>query len=200
MKKYIGKEVTRWDIWAGTHTAKSQWIYESYFYEIKQQLTAHEDYKKLHDNVKKDLDDLVSSKLHLRIIGVNDRQPQRYGGNPDMMTGSVILSIAQDQGGGRRYYNVLVPSCLGVVKDFYPNYAPFPDQFSYDNKEIHQPKEVGEVESGAKGVIYSLPTVDVKIPVAKAKKTKKTKKTKKKSKVNKESYTVDYLSGMEYFR
>lgn len=169
------------------------------YIELIKNYQSHEEYKRLHDNIKKDLDDLVSSKLHLRIIGINDTQPQRYGGNPEMMNGSVILSIAQDQGGGRRYYNVLVPCCLCTVKEFYPNYAPFPDQFNYDNKEIHQPKEVGEVESGAKGIIYSLPTVDTKIPVSKVKKTKKTKKAKK-SKVNKESYTVDYLSGMEYFR
>jgi len=158
------------------------------YIELMKTYKSHEEYKKLHDNVKKDLDSLVDSKQHLRVIGVNDTQPQRYGGNPEMMTGHVILSVAQDQGGGRRYYNVLVPSCLCVVKDFYPNLAPFPDQFNYDNKEIHQPEEVGEVESGAKGVTYALPTVDIKIPVEKVKKTK----------VKKESYTTEYLSGMEY--
>lgn len=160
------------------------------YIELMKNYKSHAEYKNLHDNVRKDLDDLVNSKLHLRVIGVNDTQPQRFSGNPDMMTGNVILSIAQDQGGGRRYYNVLVPSCLCVVKVFYPNYAPFPDQFNYDNKEIHQPKEVGEVESGAKGVTISLPTADTKITISKS----------KKSKVNKESYTAEYLSGMEYLR
>jgi hypothetical protein len=168
------------------------------YIELISNYKSHQAYKDLHDNVKKDLDSLVDSKLHLRVIGINDTQPQRYGGNPDMITGHVILSLAQDQGGGRRYYNVLVPSCLCVVKSFYPNYAPFPDQFNYDNKEILQPQEVGEVQSGAKGITYSLPTTDTTIPVAKT--ATKKKKKKKKKKVQKESYTSEYLSGMEYFR
>jgi len=164
------------------------------YIEIIKNYQSDPEYKRLHDNVKKDLDELVNSKLHLRVIGVNDTQPLRYPGNPESMTGNVILSVAIDQGGGRRYYNVLVPSCLCVTKDFYPNYAPFPAEFSYDNKEILQPKEFGEVESGQKGLTYSLPTGNTKIPVSKPKSKKKSKK------VRKESYTSGYLSGMEYLR
>jgi hypothetical protein len=160
------------------------------YIEIIKSYKSHEAYKNLHDRVKADLDDLVNSKMHLRVIGVNDSLPQRYLGNPESMTGNVILSIAMDAGGGRRYNNVLVHPDLCVVKDFYPNYAPFPDQCNYDNKEILQPKEVGDVESGAKGVTYALPTANVTIKVGKT----------KKSKIRKESYTADYLDNMNYFR
>jgi len=160
------------------------------YVEVIKNYKNHPHYKDLNDRVRQELDDMVNSRLHLRVIGVNDSLPQRYMGNPENMTGNVILSIACDAGGGRRYNNVLISPELCVVKDFYPNYAPFPDQFNYDNKEILQPKEVGEVESGAKGVTYALPSTNIKITA---------KKTKKKS-VNKESYTANYLDGMNYFR
>jgi hypothetical protein len=147
-------------------------------------------YKDLNDSVKEAIDDLAKSKLNVRVVGINDKQPLRYPGNADLMTGEVILALAEDQGGGRTYGNVFVPSCLCKVVEHYPNQAPFPDEWTYDNKEIHKPVEVKPVDGGDSGFTYELPKTDTKIKPSSSK-----KKT-----VNKESYTSDYLSGMEYLR
>lgn len=154
-------------------------------------------YKELNDSMKDAVDHLANTELHVRVVGVNDTKSTRFQGNPDEMTGNVVLSLAEDQGGGRIYHNVLVPSSLCKVKDFYPNYAPLPAVWSYDNKEIHKPVEVKQVDSGSSGIDYALPTKDTKI---KPSSTSKKKKKKVSVKINKESYTAGYLSGMEYLR
>lgn len=148
------------------------------------------EYKDLNDSIKEEIDNLAKSKLNVRIVGINDKQPLRYPGNADLMTGEVVLALAEDQGGGRTYGNVFVPSCLCKRLDHYPNLAPLPDEWNYDNKEIHTPKEVKPVDGGSSGNTYQLPKEDTKIKPSSSK-----KKT-----VNKESYTSDYLSGMEYLR
>lgn len=148
------------------------------------------EYKDLNDSVKEAIDDLAKSKLNVRVVGINDKQPLRYPGNPDLMTGDVILALAEDQGGGRTYGNVFVPSCLCKKVDFYPNLAPFPDEWNYNNKEIHKPTEVKEVNGGDSGFKYELPTTNTKINTS----------SKKNKKINNESYTSQYLSGMENLR
>jgi hypothetical protein len=148
------------------------------------------EYKDLNDSVKEVIDDLAKTKLNVRVVGINDKQPHRYPGNADLMTGEVILALAEDQGGGRTHGNVFVPSCLCKVVDHYPNLAPFPDEWTYDNKEIHKPVEVKAVDGGSSGFTYELPKTDTKIKPSSSK-----KKT-----VNKESYTSEYLSGIEYLR
>jgi hypothetical protein len=148
------------------------------------------EYKDLNDSIKEAIDDLAKSKLNVRVVGINDKQPLRYPGNADLMTGEVVLALSEDQGGGRTHGNVFVPACLCKVVDHYPNLAPLPDEWNYDNKEIHKPEEVKAVDGGASGITYELPKTDTKIKPSSSK-----KKT-----VNKESYTSDYLSGMEYLR
>ena len=148
------------------------------------------EYKDLNDSVKEAIDDLAKSKLNVRVVGINDKQPLRYPGNADLMTGEVILALSEDQGGGRTHGNVFVPACLCKVVDHYPNLAPLPAEWNYDNKEIHKPVEVKAVDGGASGITYELPKTDTKIKPSSSK-----KKT-----VNNESYTSDYLSGMENLR
>jgi hypothetical protein len=148
------------------------------------------EYKDLNDSIKEEIDRLAKSKLNVRVVGINDKQPLRYPGNADLMNGEVILALAEDQGGGRTHGNVFVPTCLCKVVDHYPNLAPLPDEWNYDNKEIHKPVEVKAVDGGTSGITYELPKTDTKIKPSSSK-----KKT-----VNKESYTSEYLSGMEHLR
>lgn len=159
---------------------------------------SRKEYKDLSDPMKEAIGNLAKSKLHLRITGINDVPAMRYSGNPDNMSGNVVLSVSEDQGGGRIYGNVLVPSCLCTVKDFYPNYAPFPDEWSYQNKEIHKPMEIKTIESGIKDINYNLPTKDTKMGTSDTKKVSikiKKKKSVRKESFIQESYTARYLDG-----
>jgi hypothetical protein len=152
------------------------------YVEFKKGYKSHPEYKELADHVKDAIQDLIKSKFNIRVISVNDETPARYLGNPENINGKVVLVIHADMGGGRRHgENVIIPSCLVTKIDHYPNLAPFPDEVTYQNKEIHTPEEVKPVDGGLKGGTYSLPTKNTKLPQA------------KKSK----SYTASYLDGLK---
>jgi hypothetical protein len=139
------------------------------------------EFKELHDEVKAAIEDLINSKYHLRVNSINDMYPARFLGNPENTNGNVVLVIHADMGGGRRYgQNVIIHPCLVQKIDYGVNLPPFPDEVYYQNKEIHKPEEVDQVNGGIKGGNYSLPT----------------KNTKLKSKAPK-SYTVTYLDGIK---
>lgn len=139
-------------------------------------------FKALQDTQKDAIEELLKCGLRIRVIGIDDLIPARFPGNPDTSNGMVSIKIAADHGGGRQLYALTVcPSLLKVI-DFYPNLAPFPDQFTRPNNEILVPKEVDKVDGGIEGGNYSLPTKNTPI-----------KGTKKKS----ESYTVNYLAGIK---
>ena len=147
------------------------------YVEFVKNYKTHKEFKNLHDEIKDAIEELVSCGLHVRVVGINDMIPSRYPGNPETMNGITTLVVAADQTGGRRYNNVIIPSCLVKIKNFYPNYAPIPDQFNYDNKEILSPVELKQVK-GEHG------TFEMVIP--------KKEKGKKK-----ESYTVNYLTDLK---
>jgi hypothetical protein len=138
-------------------------------------------FKQLQDMMQETIDDLIKSGLRIRIIGVDDYIPVRFPGGAENSNGKVSVKIAADHGGGRHIYAITVCPSLLTVLDFYPNLAPFPDQFTKQNNEILQPKEVGEVDGGIKGGVYTLPTKNTVLKVAKSKKKKG------------DSYTANYL-------
>lgn len=131
------------------------------YVEFVKDYKTHEEYKSLHDDVKKVLDDLVKSDLHIRVINVNDVPPLRFPGATDLMTGQVSVTIAQDQGGGRYHAGVIVAPCLLKKLDFYPNYPKFPDSFNQNQKTSSE--EVKDVDGGIKGGTYMLPTKNTKL-------------------------------------
>ena len=152
------------------------------YIEFFKNYKSHPEYKELHDQVKASIDALLQSKLNLRVISINDEQPARFLGNPENINGKVVLVINADMGGGRRFGdNVIIPSCLVKTIDYGVNLAPFPDEVTYQNKEILKPQEVKPVDGGLKGGNYSLPTKNVKL--SNGKKAK--------------SYTVNYLDGLK---
>jgi len=87
----------------------------------------HEEYKQLGSNVHDLIGEMLKTGLHVRVVGINDAAPARYPGNPDTMTGSVVLNIALDNGGGRYTHYCTVPSCIVEPENFYPNLPPMPD-------------------------------------------------------------------------
>ena len=151
------------------------------YVEFIKNYKTRKEFKELQDHYRETLEDMIKSGLRLRVVGVDDMFPARYPGNPDNSNGMVSLKIAADHGGGRLIYAVIVPSTLVSVVDFYPNLAPFPDQFTRPNNEILQPKEVEGVDGGIKDGNYTLPVKNTVI--------KKAKKG--------ESYTVNYMAGVK---
>ena len=153
------------------------------YVEFIKDYKSKDEFKNLQPHFKETIEELIKSSLRIRIIGVDDFIPSRFPGNPDTSNGMVTLKIAADHGGGRLLYSINISPNLVTVLDFYPNLAPFPDQFNYQNKELHQPEEVDGVDGGIKGGDYALPT---KNTVLKNKKAKKG-----------ESYTSNYLTGLK---
>jgi len=152
------------------------------YVEFVKNYKTHKEFKALQDLQRDAIEELLKSGLRIRVVGVDDMIPARFPGNPDTSNGYVSIKIAADQGGGRQLYAITVPPCLLSVIDFYPNLAPFPDQFTRPNNEILSPEEVKEVDGGIKGGNYSLPTQNF---------------TPKGSKKKAEPYTTNYLAGLK---
>lgn len=152
------------------------------YVEFIKSYKTHKEFKSLQDIQRDAVEELLKSNLRIRVVGVDDMIPSRFPGNPETSNGHVSVKIAADHGGGRQLYALTVPPCLLSVIDFYPNLAPFPDQFTRPNNEILTPKEADEVDGGMKGGDFSLPTKNFKI---------------KGSKKKVEPYTVNYLAGLK---
>jgi hypothetical protein len=86
---------------------------------------------------------MLKSDLHIRVVGINDKNNTRYPGNPETMNGDVVVNIALDNGGGRYTHYCTVPRCCVVpITDFYPNVAPaFSDNLVRPNGTIIKPIE-----------------------------------------------------------
>jgi hypothetical protein len=131
-------------------------------------------YKALGTNIKQLLDEMESSKLHLRVVGIVDNNTPRYPGNPDTMTGDVTLDIALDNGGGRYTHYTKIPACCveGLELDGV-NYPAFDDSLIRPNGTQIKPMEYSVTETDSfktdKGgkissTDHTLPAQNVKIP------------------------------------
>lgn len=140
---------------------------------------SHEPYKKMGANVHQMIDDMISTGLHVRVVGINDVNPTRYPGNPETMNGDVVLNIALDNGGGRYTHYCTIPTCCVEPVDYYPNLAPMPDSAIRPNGTIIKPEEFvtntdnktavdqtlhADQDGVKKKVEITLPTKNVKIP------------------------------------
>jgi hypothetical protein len=140
---------------------------------------SHEPYKKMGANVHQMIDDMISTGLHVRVVGINDVNPTRYPGNPETMNGDVVLNIALDNGGGRYTHYCTIPVCCVEPVEHYPNLAPMPDSVIRPNGTIIKPEEFvvntdnkqavdqtmhADQHGTKKAVEITLPTKNVKIP------------------------------------
>lgn len=159
--------------------------------------TNHEKYKTLGDNIKQMIDEMQKSGYNIRVVGINDHNTTRYPGNPETMTGEVIINIALDQGGGRYTHYCTIPSCCIQPVDHGINLAPLPDSMVRPDGTIIKPVEyevpkdqvdmVAQTLMADRGgkkvkVEIELGTRQVKIPASSAKDPKL-------------SRIVDYMSG-----
>lgn len=138
-----------------------------------------EPYKLLAQNVKDLIADIMSAGLNVQIVGIVDKNTPRFPGNPDTMTGDVVLNIALDNGGGRYTHYCTIPSCCVEPVDFYPNLAPFPDsvvrpngttltpvehKMECDNQEVEDQTLKCDQSGKLKHTEITLPTKNVKLP------------------------------------
>lgn len=109
----------------------------------------HAEYESLGSNVKELIDELNSSDKHIRVRGIHNQYPSRAPGHIENSNGNVFVVIAQDEGGGREYNYITVPSCLlDVVKQETPSLPALPDSMNLD-KPVHQKYSDAEDKSEA---------------------------------------------------
>lgn len=103
-------------------------------------------YKDLADNVKGNIDSMIDSGLHIRVINIKDTSPARYPASDQTSSLDVVLDIALDTGGGRYTDQCSIPCCLGSCEQYAPNLLPIPDGQRRKSKVTIKPEEVGENE------------------------------------------------------
>lgn len=137
------------------------------YVELVKNYKTHKEYKELNDTIKAKIDALTKSDLHIRVINLNDVPALRFPGNPDLMTGVVSVTIAQDQGGGRYFEPIIVAPCLLKKLEYYPNYPKFPDSFNYNAKITHKPEKIDDVDGGIDKGTYTLASKNTNISTKK---------------------------------
>jgi len=103
-------------------------------------------YKDLADNVKGNIDSMIDSGLHIRVINIKDTSPARYPASDQTSSLDVVLDIALDTGGGRYTDQCSIPCCLGSCEQYAPNLLPIPDGQRRKSKVNIKPEEVDESE------------------------------------------------------
>ena len=101
-----------------------------------------EGYKKLGQNTRDMIDQMIDSGLHVRVVGIKDSTSPRYPGNPQTASTDVELTLALDNGGGRYTHYVNVYPELGTPETFYPNLPPIPDGAKRHDKTNIKPEEM----------------------------------------------------------
>lgn len=105
-----------------------------------------EGYKKLGQNVKDLIDQMIDSGLHIRVVNIKDTAPQRYPASDAGSSLEVNLDLAVDTGGGRYMHYVTVPCCLGEPVTYGQNLPPIPDAMKRVDKVNIKPEEYVEDE------------------------------------------------------
>lgn len=92
-------------------------------------------YKAMHTTMKKELDELVSSGLNIKVIQIGDKLSGASAGNQHKTADNVVITVGGDHGGGRTFGTITVsPEMLDVVDSNDPN-PKVPDQFYRDDEK-----------------------------------------------------------------
>jgi hypothetical protein len=153
-------------------------------------------YQKLGSNVKELIDQMIDSKLHIRVIGIKNQVGGWYPGNPDTSDINVTLDIALDDGGGRYSHFVSIPPSIVEPLAFYPNLPPIPRGIVKEYPVDIKPKELETDDNAITNITdpgtgklrtteYKLDNKNTTIPSEPATSSPE---------VN--SYTKDYLKGL----
>ncbi len=113
-------------------------------FKFNDNFKSHDDYKKLGNNVKEMIDQMIESGLHVRVVNIKDDAPARYPASDQTSSLEVVLDIALDTGGGRCTHYCSVPGCLGEPLQYAPNLPPIPDAMRRKDKVTIKPEEAEE--------------------------------------------------------
>jgi hypothetical protein len=106
-----------------------------------------EQYKKLGQNTKEMIDQMIETGLNVRVVGIKDTTSPRYPGNPQTSSSDVELSLALDTGGGRYTHYINISPEMGQPLDIYPNLPPIPDAARRKDKVNIKPEEVERMDN-----------------------------------------------------
>lgn len=98
-------------------------------------------YKKLGDNTKQMLDQMIETGLNVLVVGIKDTTSPIYPGNPQTSSNDVELTLALDNGGGRYSHYVNISPEIGAPETSFPNLPPVPDAVRRDNDVNIKPQE-----------------------------------------------------------
>jgi len=169
-------------------------------FKFNKNFKTSEAYKELGQNVKDMIDTMLETGLHVRVVGINDTNGQRYPGNVQTSSSHIQLSLALDNGGGRySHYITLCPSLGQPGVSPYPNLDPIPDAVVRKNKTNIKPEELEKIDSITnktdKGdgklsdTNLELPTKNTPLPGEQATPSPALA-----------SYTHDYLAGLDTYK
>lgn len=165
-------------------------------FKFNDNFKSHEAYKKLGENVKDMIDQMIETGFNIRVVGIRDTTSPRYPGNPQTSSNDVELTLAIDNGGGRYTHYINVSPDLGQPVSSYPNLPPIPDAARRKDKVNVKPEELKPMDNISnktdrgdgkyKDTERGLPTKNTQIPSKPA--TPSPAVT---------SYTHEYLKGLE---
>jgi hypothetical protein len=96
-------------------------------------------YKSMPTTLQREIDDLATCGLNIKVVQVGDKLSGASAGNQFKTSSQIVLTIAADHGGGRTYGRVTVSPDM-VDKAEFDGYAPIPDQFRKKDVVIIKPK------------------------------------------------------------
>jgi hypothetical protein len=118
------------------------------FVEFTKNFKSLDCYKHLNPQIKQAIDDVIASKLDLRVTLVKPLYPSAQPGNAQQTGADFYVDIAPHYGGGRYGSTVVsVPSSLLVVKTTYPDQNPLSPEFTRKDKITIKPEEVDNDDS-----------------------------------------------------
>ena len=100
-----------------------------------------ETYKFMPSTLKKEVDELATCGLNIKVCQVGDKQSGYSIGNQFKPASQIVLTIAADHGGGRTYGRVVVCPDMVDMVDVSAG-VPVPDQFKRKDTVIIKPKQL----------------------------------------------------------
>lgn len=98
-------------------------------------------YKHMPSTLQKEVDDLATCGLNIKVCQVGDNMSGASAGNQHKVACNVVLTIAADHGGGRTYGRVAVTLDMVDMVDTSAG-LPVPDQFKKKDIVIIKPKQL----------------------------------------------------------
>lgn len=113
------------------------------FIKFRSGYKSTETYKSMPTLLQKEVDELATCGLNIKVVQVGDINSGFSAGNQFKPASRVVLTIAADHGGGRTYGRVTVcPSMVDIAELGNFGTGPIPDKFKRKDEVIIKPKRL----------------------------------------------------------